>query len=294
MKNIKIKGFHDLELNCYVFEPEKKAKACIQIIHGMQEHGARYQDFAEFLCKNGYVVLVSDLRGHGHSLVYEGKQGYGEKDIFTEILEDQKIICNYLEQTYKLPIFIFSHSFGSFVTQRLMQVCFTPDKFVLCGTGYGDKFLFKMAKLLANMMVSLGKKDEPAKTIEKMSFKSYGKKFENGNWLTRDEEMYKKYQEDPFCGESFPVSFYQSMFTNFVKLNKEIDNIPKETKIFLIAGDKDPVGDSGKDVTNLYRLYVKHGKNARIKLYPDARHELVNETNRKEVYEDVLNFFNEK
>ena len=127
-----------------------------------------------------------------------------------------------------------------------------------------------------------------------MSFKSYGKKFENGNWLTRDEEMYKKYQEDPFCGESFPVSFYQSMFTNFVKLNKEIDNIPKETKIFLIAGDKDPVGDSGKDVTNLYRLYVKHGKNARIKLYPDARHELVNETNRKEVYEDVLNFFNEK
>ena len=84
------------------------------------------------------------------------------------------------------------------------------------------------------------------------------------------------------------------MFTNFVKLNKEIDNIPKETKIFLIAGDKDPVGDSGKDVTNLYRLYVKHGKNARIKLYPDARHELVNETNRKEVYEDVLNFFNEK
>lgn len=294
MQNIKIKGYHDLELNCYLFEPSGKAKAVVQIIHGMQEHGGRYKDFAQFLCDNGYVVLASDLRGHGHSLVYEGKQGYAEKDIFNEIIEDQKIICNYLKDKYNLPIYVFGHSFGSFITQRFMQVCLVPEKFVVCGTSNGGKFLYKMAKALSGILVFFGQKDKQATSLERMSFKSYAKRFENGNWLTRDEEIFKKYQADEFCGVPFPVSFYRSLFTNLVKLNKEIDRIPADKKIFLIAGDKDPVGADGKDVSSLYKLYIKKGKNAKIKLYSGARHELVNEINRKEVYDDVLNFYNEK
>lgn len=294
MKNITLKGFNNLELYAFLFEPETKPKAVVQIIHGMQEHGARYQHFAEFLCKNGYVVFVSDLRGHGHSLIGENKLGFGEKDIFEEIIEDQKIISIFLKEKYNVPLYVFGHSFGSFITQKFMQVCTIPEKFVVCGTSFGGNALYRFAKLLADTMVLFGKKDKSAKAIENMSLNAYGKKFENGNWLSRDEENFKKYQADPLCGVSFPVSFYKSMFKNLVKLNKGVKNIPENKKIFLIAGDKDPVGNNSKDVLKLYKLYQKHNKNVKIKLYENARHELLNETNKDEVYADVLNFFNEK
>lgn len=294
MKNITIKGFNNLSLNCYLFEPKTTPKAVVQIIHGMQEHGKRYQNFAEFLCENGFVVFVSDLRGHGKSLVSENKLGFGEKDIFSEIIEDQKIITNHLKEKYNLPIYVFGHSFGSFITQKFMQVCHIPEKFVVCGTSFGGNALYGFAKILANTMVLFGKKDKPATMIENMSLNAYGIKFKNGNWLSRDEENFKKYQADPLCGVSFPVSFYKSMFTHLTKLNKGVKNIPADKKIFLIAGSKDPVGNNSKDVLKLFKFLKKKNKNVDMKIYEDARHELLNETNKDEVFKDVLNFFNAK
>lgn len=294
MENITLKGFNNLDLNCYLFEPKEEPKAVVQIIHGMQEHGKRYQNFAEFLCSNGFCVFVSDLRGHGKSLISENKFGFGENDIFSEIIEDQKIITNHLKEKYNLPIYVFGHSFGSFITQKFMQVCNIPEKFVVCGTSFGGNALYKFAKILANTMVLFGKKDKPATMIENMSLNSYGKKFENGNWLSRDEENFKKYQADPLCGVSFPVSFYKSMFTHLTKLNKGVKNIPNDKKIFLIAGSKDPVGNDAKDVLKLFKFLEKQNKNVEVKIYEDARHELLNETNKEEVFNDVLKFFNAK
>lgn len=293
MKNMKIKGFNNLELNAYLFEPETKPKAVVQIIHGMQEHGGRYQSFAEFLCKNDFAVFVSDLRGHGKSLIGENKFGFGEKDIFSEIIEDQKIISNFLKEKFDAPLYVFGHSFGSFITQKFMQVCSIPEKFVVCGSSFGGNALYKFAKILADTMVLFGKKDKSAKIIENMSLNAYGKKFQNGNWLSRDEENFKKYQSDPLCGASFPFSFYKSMFANLMKLNKGIKNIPENKKIFLIVGDNDPVGNNSKDVLKLFKFYQKYNKNVKIKIYENARHELLNETNKDEVYADVLNFLNE-
>ncbi len=294
MENIKIKGFKDLELNCYLYEPKGKAKAVVQIIHGMQEHAFRYNDFAEFLAKNGYVVLSSDLRGHGHTAVDPEKLGYNDGDIYQDTLQDQQIICEYLKEKYNLPIYIFSHSYGSLLTQRFMQICHIPEKFVLCGTGNGGSLTMNMGNFVAGLWSFFGQNEKKATAIENLSFKSYGKEFEDGNWLTRNKEEFKKYQEDKFCGGSFPVSFYKSLFSNITKVNDTIENIPNDKKIFLIAGTEDPVGEKGKQVTKLYNLYLDAGKNARIKLYPDARHELLNELNKEEVYNDVLAFFDEK
>lgn len=291
MKNIKIKGFHDLELNAYLYEPKSEAKAIIQIIHGMQEHGARYNDFANFLMENGYIVLVSDLRGHGSSLLGENKYGYGEADFYNEVVEDQKIIAAYLKDTYNLPLYIFGHSFGSFVTQKLAQVLHIADKFIIAGTTDGDKFLYKLGNSVASLYVSFGKSDDLATSIENLSINSLGKKYENGNWLTRDPKVFEAYKADPLCGRSFPVSFYKSMFSNLTHLNQGIKNIPKTAKLFLIAGTADPVGSCGKYVSSLYNKYAKAGVNVKIKLYPDARHELINETNKDEVYKDILEFY---
>ena len=291
MKQFNIKGYHDLQLNCYLFEPKKKAKAVVQVIHGMHEHGLRYKDFAEFLANNGYVVLVSDLRGHGHSLLGEKKYGFGEKDIYAEIIEDQNIICGFLKEKYNLPIYVFGHSFGSFVTQGLMQVNHIPDKFVLCGTTDGSKFIYRAGSLLAGFLIAIGQKNNRANIMEGINLRSYGKRFKNGNWLSRDEDNWERYLKDELRGHDFPVSFYRSMLKHLSKLNKTIYKIPDKTSIFLIAGDKDPVGKNAKYVESLYKTYIKNGKNCKIKIYPDCRHELINELNKAEVYNDVLNFF---
>lgn len=291
MKNIKLDGFNNLKLNCYVFEPQNKPIACVQIIHGMQEHGLRYAKFANLLAEKGYVVFVSDLRGHGQSTLENNKFGFGEKDIFAEIVEDQTIICKYLQKTYGVPIYVFGHSFGSFITQRFMQVCNIPQKFVVCGSSFGGNILYKFANMLAKIMVMFGQKNKPAKAIENMSLNAYAKKFENGNWLTRNQEIFEAYQADPLCGVSFPVSFYHSMFKHLVVLNKNVKHIPNSAQILLIAGDKDPVGNNGKDIKKLYNFYVKNKKNVQFKIYENARHELLNETNCDEVFADVLAFF---
>jgi len=293
MENIKIKGYNNLSINAYIVEPTGKAKGVIQIIHGMQEHATRYEHFMQYLAKNGYVAFASDLRGHGESLIGDGKYGFGEKDIFEEIIQDQQIIFKYLKNKYKLPIYVFGHSFGSFITQRFMQVNPEIKKFVVCGTTNGSKMLYKFGKLISNLYLTKKSKNKSAKLIESMSLKSYSKKFERGNWLSRNESVWDKYQSDPLCGQSFPVSFYQSMFRNMTALNRGIKLVRQDAKILLIAGTQDPVGNYGKYVTSLYEKYMKAGKDVQIKLYEGARHELLNEINSNEVYADVLKFYNE-
>lgn len=292
MKNIKIKGFNNLELNCYLYEPEKP-KAIIQIIHGMQEHAFRYNHFAEFLCSNGFIVLASDLRGHGRTSPSIDKLGYGEKDIFNETIEDQLLISKYLKEKYNLPLYIFGHSYGSFLTQKLVQVNNFAEKFIICGTGNGSSFLIGMGNFVAGLFTMFGLKNKKATTIEKLSIKGYGKKFEKGNWLTRDEKVFDEYQKDQYCGGSFPISFYRSFFSSLRKLNRGIKLIPKNKRLFLIVGDKDPVGENAKQVKKLHKLYIKKSVDSKLKIYPDCRHELINELNKNEVYNDCLSFFNE-
>ena len=289
MENIKINGYNDLQLNCYLYQAQN-AKAVVQIIHGMQEHALRYDDFAKFLVSKGYSVLVSDLRGHGLTAKSPEYFGVGEKDIFAETVEDQIIINEYLKEQFNLPIYVFGHSYGSFITQKLTQKLPRVKKFVICGTANGSNPLYSFGGGLTNFLCLFGIKNKKARLVENMSINSYGKKFENGNWLSRDPEVWKKYRQDQFCGQSFPFSFYQSMFKNLTKLNKGIKYISKDTQILLIVGDKDPVGANAKQVIQLHNIYKKKGVNSTLKVYKDARHELLNELNKNEVYNDVIDF----
>lgn len=292
MKNIKINGYNNLPLNVYLYDEVKKPKACILVIHGMQEHGARYDDFANFLQSKGYITLVSDLRGHGLTARCSDELGRGEgDDIFSEIVEDQTILAHYLIKTYNLPLYVFGHSYGSFITQKLIQVIPSIKKAIICGTTNGDSALIGLGKTLAGVLVIFGKKDNRANIVQNMSLKSYGKGFEDGNWLSRDNEVWEEYKRDSLCGNAFPLSFFNSMLSNLNQLNKNVGFVNKEMQILFICGDKDPVGSNGKHVKSLHEFYLKKGLNSHIKIYPECRHELLNELNKKEVYNDILNFY---
>ena len=290
MKKFIFKRPDALELRCYLYEPETKPIGSVLIIHGMQEHAKRYSDFANFLVDNGYAVLAPDLRGHGMTAQSVDRLGYDKGDIYKNTIGDLVMMEEWLKKSYSVPVFVFAHSYGSMLAQRLMQVTDVATKYVLCGTGNGSSALMKFANKVTKMLAR-GKMDKKATAVENLSIKSYGKKFKNGNWLTRDEEVFKKYNEDEFCGGDFPYSFYVSLFSNLRECNKHISEIPDKTEIFLIAGTKDPVGQNGKQVKALFKEYKKANKKAYIMLYKDCRHELINELNKKDIYNDIQDFY---
>ncbi len=291
MKEIKIKSFDETQLHTYVFDEVKEPIGVIQIIHGMQEHAARYEGTCRELNKHGYVCIASDLRGHGKTSKDTESLGKDDGDIFSATVIDQIEITNYIINTYpNLPLYIFGHSYGSFITQKYIQVCHVAKKVIICGTTNGDNMIMKFGKIVAAMTKWKNGRHGKATMIENMSFKSYAKGFENGNWLSRDEKVWKIYNSDPYCGTPFPVSFYSSLFKNMGQLNRGIKDISDDTNLLLIYGDADPVGSKGKQIKKLYKKYQKHGLNVKIKSYKDARHELLNETNKDEVLTNIVEF----
>ncbi len=287
----KIVGFNGLALNTYIYDNVASPKAVVVIVHGMMEHALRYKNFAEFLNKNGYIVIANDLRGHGHTAPSKDRLGFGEEDIFQETLKDELNVINFASEKYKLPIYVFGHSYGSMISQVLMQLTNVVEKCVICGTTNGNALNMRMGNLLAHTLSPFRDPEGEGGMIEKIVMKSFEKGFDRGNWLTRDEAVFDAYNQDEYCGGSFPFGFYKSLMINMGKANDGIDKIGNK-KLFLIVGSEDPVGQKSKQVRKLYNLYLKHNIDAKFKVYDGARHELLNETNKEEVYEDVLNFFN--
>lgn len=294
MKTIKLKGYQNFELSCYVWDKVENPIGVVQIIHGMQEHAKRYNDFAKYLNSQGLIAFASDLRGHGLTAINNNLPfGYSDGDIFMEIVNDQIILTDYLKEKYKLPISIFGHSFGSFITQRYMiENGFKIKNVILCGSTYTNSMIYKLGYSVACISKTLVGKKKSAKLIEKISIKGYGKKYPDGNWLSRDIKNWEDYKSDPLCANTFPINFYYSLFKNARNNYKKLSDIPFYLPILIISGTDDPV--SGKN--GIIKLFIKYGqakKKVYFKSYLNARHELLNEINKKEVYEDIKNFLTE-
>lgn len=290
MKKIDFKGFNGAIIKSYLFDDVKNAQGVVQIIHGMQEYSLRYVDFAKYLNSFGYIVFISDLRGHGANIKEDDIPGHSDNDISIENLEDQKIISEYLKNKYNLPLTILGHSYGSFIAQRYLGTCDIADKVILSGSAYSNTFLNKMGKFISNFISLFNKSSKPAKLVSKLSVGGYGKGYPNGNWLSRDDEVYKKYQEDSLCGQQFPLSFFNSMLKLITTNHKFYDKINKKTPILLIGGSKDPVSSKSKYLKRLFYEFKKRGLNVDLIIYPEGRHEMLNEINKLDVYSDILKF----
>lgn len=291
MKTIKIEGYNKFEIVGYLWDKVEKPVGVLQIIHGMQEHALRYSDFAKYLNSLGIIVFASDLRGHGQTaLLHNLPLGYSDGDIFMEIVNDQIIITEYLSKKFELPISILGHSFGSFITQRYMvENGFKVKNVILSGSSYSNSMAFRAGFRVAQIQKSFGLKKKRAKMIEKMAFGSYGKAFKYGNWLSRDDKVWEKYKQDELCGKPFPVNFYYSFFKNARHNYRNLNNIPYYLPILIVSGTEDPV--AGKNgIPKLFYEYAGARKKLFLKSYLGARHEILNETNKDEVYKDISDF----
>lgn len=298
MKEIVFYGYKDYKLNLAVWDEVEKPSAVIQILHGMAEHIGRYDDFARYLNSKGYVVLGDDHRGHGKTA---GKDNLGkvpEGDCFFDTVQDEIAITKYAADTYGLPVIIFGHSYGSFLTQAYIQRnSGAIAGAVLCGSACQNGMDVKAGKILAKLQCAVCGADASAGLIRKMSFGAYDAQFitekKEFAWGNRDDKEREKYLADPMCNFTLSLGFYKSFFKALSKIyrSKNLSNIRKDLPLFIISGDRDPVGGNGKLVSKLYEKYIDAGlANVSMKLYPEARHEILNELNKEEVYGDVNDF----
>ncbi len=298
MKTEKFTSFDGTVLQCYLWNEVRNPKAVVQISHGMAEHARRYDNFANFLNKNGYVVFADDHRAHGMTSTKQsakGIKGYHKGDIYLDTVKDQIAITDYLSDKYNLPVIYLGHSYGSLIGQRYLEFENKSSGVVLSGSANMKGALIGVGAALANAQYKVCGGEKIAKLLDKMSFGAYNKPFKADKtpfaWLSRDKEQVKKYILDEQCGYVMSIAFFK-YFLNGLKASYIPANLAKidlDKPIAIFSGDKDPVGGKGKLVQKLYDQYKELGvKNLSIKLYPDARHEILNETNNQEVYNDVL------
>ena len=291
-----LKSFDGAEIFYRLWDKVEKPKGVFMIIHGMVEHTGRYEDFAKFLNKNGYIVFAWDLRAHGKTAGEPNKVGKYAGDLFADCVEDAIFFADMLLKKYKLPLIVFGHSYGSFVLQSFIQQYNEHSMAIFSGSANMKKSgSVGMGLIVAKMSRFFMGKDAPAHMIYKMSFQEYGKDFPKGNWLTRDDEIWTKYNNDPFCGNVCSTNFYCSMFENLKRLYipENLQNIDKNIPLLIVSGALDPVGKQGLLPTQLKKLYDGQGvKEVQLNLFKDCRHEILNETNKAEIWKYIVDFCN--
>jgi len=253
--------------------------------------------FANYLCDRGFVVVGNDHLGHGESVLTEDEWGYFAKRNGREcVLNDLYTISHIIKERYpNLPFFLLGHSMGSFFArQYFAEYGKELTGIIIMGTGYQPRVILSAGMTLAKLLSVFKGWHHRSKFVNNMAFGSYNKKFEDGftayDWLSRDRAMVAKYCSEPKCQFMFTLNGYHEMFRGLKLLtNKEyINKMPKDKPVLFISGADDPVGNFGKGVTRVAKEFAECGvKDIRTVLYPEARHEVLNEINRSEVYQDI-------
>lgn len=299
-----LKSHDNTEIVFFKHTPEVDHKGVVIITHGMAEHAQRYDDFASFLNSNGFVVYAHDQRGHGKTAGSIEKLGFfAENNGWEKVSDDlAELVKLAKSENQNLPIFLLGHSMGSFISRTyIIKNSKSVDGVILSGTAGSAGLLGKIGLLITSIIMMFNKKDTPSPLLDKLSFGDFNKAFKPNrtkfDWLSRDEKQVDKYVEDPYCGTIFSVGFFNDMMKGLELVNKKetANNIRKDLPIYLFSGSKDPVSKNGKQVKGVFEMYKAASiSDVSIKLYEDARHETLNETNNKEVYTDVLEWLNSK
>lgn len=288
-------GVADIYVQCIA--PDAEPTAIIQVIHGMAEHTDRYIDVANYFAAAGFAVFMSDHAGHGKSITTNDDLGYfGETDGDKHLAEDAAAVTKLAKQTYPgKKVILWGHSMGSFVTRNyLARKLETVDGAVICGTA-GANPAAGAGVLVANLIAKVKGSKYRSPFINSLAFGAYNKKFAGRtdfDWLSVDEKNIDVYIADPKCGYLFTATAYRDLFKLLAAVSdkKSFADTPKDIPLYLIAGDMDPVGNFGKGVTEVYNNFKAAGCNVSCKLYEGLRHEIHNETVKKEVWEDILSF----
>ena len=284
--------------------PEGEVKGIMQIAHGVTEHILRYEEIAEYLTQRGIVVVGNDHLGHGLSISDESKRMYfGPEGSWDWVVEDIKTCMELIKKDYPgKPYYLLGFSLGSFVVRTyLIKYPEILNGAIIVGTGQTPHLAIVMAKYMANKEARKFGEDNTTPTIRKLTFETYNNKFKPNrtdyDWLCSSEKGLDEYIKDPLRGENMSSGLFREMLSgmDFTAKQENIDKINKDIPILFLSGVDDPVGEQGKGVKRAYNSFKKSGiKNVDIKVYPNLRHDILHEDCRKQIFEDIYNWIENK
>jgi len=291
------------------WKPDKPSKAVLHIVHGMAEHSLRYKRLAEKLTEEGIEVWAADQRGHGKTADpgrnkpdRGGKLGHcGDGGSFELVINDIHALNEKIKKTSNVPLFLMGHSWGSFLVQNYIEKYsgnLLINGCVLSGTkGPGDNFIFKVGIPFLTFLSAVRGQRNGSRIAKAMADGPYNKPFKPNrtpfDWISRDENEVDKYVADPFCGMLCSTGFYRELakLLYHIHQGEEMAKINRNLPVYIFSGSADPVGDMGASPAALVNAYRNLGiVDLEFVLYPGARHETLNETNREEVTDNLLSW----
>ncbi|MDR1272820.1 MAG: lysophospholipase [Clostridiales Family XIII bacterium] len=269
-------------------------KALLQIAHGMAEHPARYDDFARFLTDHGISVYMNEHAGHGKEASTLGF--FPGPDGISHVVDDMKSLTDEMKGEHsELPIFLLGHSMGSFLARIYITKYAEGLTGCILSSTAGPNPLEGVVLSIAKIQSKLKGPKSEAKFIDNLTGGMYLKRIKDPvnkrAWLSTVDDLCIKYDEDPYCGFVFTAQGYEGLLGMMVEINRKewAGKVPTQLPVYLFAGSEDPVGDYGKGVIEVYRRLKDAGlTDLTAKLYPGGRHEMLNEANKEEVYDDTL------
>ncbi len=288
---------HNYKLNIHIFEVENP-KAIVQLIHGMEEHQERYEPFVSFLNENGYTVVTSNMRGHGDDAPTLGY--FAPKNGYKYLVDDQVEINSYIKKNYpNSNIYLFAHSMGTIIARNLLMEHSSSFNKV-CLSGFPNPSFGAYAGIPIAKLISLFKgKNKYSKFVANLATGRFNKAIKNPrtsvDWICCNNDVVDAYIKDPYCGHGFKVGAYMDLFYLVVRM-RHINNYKnvKSMPILALRGDQDPCTGYDKGAKKSLSILDKAGfKDIKEITYPNMRHEILNETNHNQVYQDILKFYND-
>lgn len=274
--------------------------AVVQLVHGISEHIGRYDPFARFLAGHGFFVCGEDHLGHGRTPEKPEDLGYtADRDGWRKMTDNVHALHSRVKARYPgLPYFLLGHSMGSFLARSyLIRYPGTVDACALLGTGQQSALVLAAGLLACDVeRARLGRRGR-SKLLQSLCFGAYNRQFRPNrtpsDWVCSVEAVVDAYQADPFCQVMPTVTLMRDMLQG-IRFNQNRANLSKmdpDTPILFLAGEQDPVGANGNGVRRAYQSFLAAGcTHVELKLYPRDRHEILNEADRAEVYQDLLDW----
>jgi alpha-beta hydrolase superfamily lysophospholipase len=302
---------HDgTKLYLYHWSPEQEPKAVLHIVHGMAEHALRYRRLAEKLTQSGIEVWAADQRGHGRTANPDVNE-LGKGGLLGHCGDNNSIACvtadvhalnvEIRKKNPNVPLFLLGHSWGSFIVQNYIEYSdeLMINGCILSGTKGPDGFIITAGVPLMILLSALNGQRNGSRFAMSLADGAYNKPFKPNrtifDWISRDEEEVDKYVNDPLCGFLCSSGFYRDLVKLLYNIHRSdaLARINRSLPVYVFSGSADPVGEMSKSPTALVEAYRKLGINdCEFVLYPGARHETLNETNREEVMDNLLSWIN--
>jgi alpha-beta hydrolase superfamily lysophospholipase len=271
--------------------PTAPPRAAVLVVHGASEHSQRYTRAAGVLTDHGYAVYALDLRGHGRTATSTGPGRIGPRGM-AGVLDDLEELARIAgRECGDVPIVLLGHSMGALVAQAFVEERGEIlTAYVLSGTVGPMEGADELAAGM-RQAIDAGMADEPLDILGGLNaeFEPARTPFD---WLSRDPDEVDRYISDPLCGDDLPLTygFVAEMIATGAHVMEPagIARVPKHLRVLLLTGEADPVSDGAAQVRQLEQWLRDAGLDVTAEYYAGARHEVLNETNRAEVHDDLV------